>query len=37
VEAVIAKSFPLLAAALVPEYAPVLLIFGLIALLRGRK
>jgi len=36
-EAVISKSFPLIAAVVLPDFAPALLVFGLIALLRGRK
>jgi len=36
-ETVISKSFPLIAAAVLPDFAPALLVFGLIVLLRGRK
>lgn len=36
-EAVISKAFPFLAITVAPEYAPALLVFGLLVLVRGRK
>ncbi len=36
-EAVIGKAIPFLAITVVPEFAPALLVFGLLILLRGRK
>lgn len=36
-EAIIGKVFPFLAITVVPDFAPALLVFGLLVLLRGRK